>query len=80
MFEFRDAIDKYDRALRLVPELGDQPGRRSHVCSRTANGFVVVEVWESADAFEHFLRLFGPTLTEVGLECDPRVAAVHHAM
>ena len=80
MFEFRDSIDKYDRALRLVPELGDQPGRRSHVCAQTDDGFIVVEVWESPDAFDHFLRLFGPLMTEVGLPCEPRIAPVHHAM
>jgi hypothetical protein len=79
-FEFRDSIEKYDRALRLVPEVRDQPGRRCHVCCPVDDGFVVIEVWESADAFEHFLRLFGPLMAEVGLACEPRVATVHHAM
>ena len=80
MYEFRDAIDKYDRALQLVPEVADQPGRLSHVCAETDDGFVVVEVWETVDAFRHFSHLFGPLLAEVGLACEPQIAAVHHSM
>jgi hypothetical protein len=79
-YDFRDPVARYDRAMRLLPELADQPGRRAHVCTLTADGFEVVEVWETEAAYEHFLRIFRAVMAEVGLTCEPRVTAVHHFM
>ena len=80
ILEFQDAIDGYDRALELMPELGDQPGRTSHVCAATEQGFVVVEQWASHDAYEHYVRLLDPVLTECGLADRRQVLPVHYAM
>lgn len=80
ILEFRDAIEKYDRAMELMPELADQPGRRSHVCARTPDGFVVVEVWDTCDAYERYTTLLFPVLEEVGLHAQQRALPVHHSM
>jgi hypothetical protein len=80
ILEFQDAIEKYDRAMQLMPELADQPGRRSHICARTPDGFVVVEMWDTCDAFERYTALLFPVLAEVGLQAEPRALPVHHVM
>ena len=80
ILEFQDAIEKYDRAMQLMPELADQPGRRSHVCARTPDGFVVVEVWDTRDAYERYAALLLPVCEEVGLRAQPRPLPVHHQM
>ena len=79
-YDFRDPVARYDRALRLLPELADQPGRHTHLCTLTDDGFVVLEVWDTEAAYERFLRTFRAVMAEVGLSCEPRVSAVHHFM
>ena len=61
-----------------MPELADQPGRRSHICARTPDGFIIVEVWDSCDALERSPAAL-PVLAEVGLS-GPRELPVHHLM
>lgn len=80
ILEFQDAVSKYDRALELMPELADQPGRSSHVCAPFEDGFLVVEIWESADAFEHYRRMLDPLLAEVGLVGTQRLLDVHRSI
>ena len=66
VFEFgRDYIDNYDRSLDLFGDrLRNQPGRRHHVCFETDEGYMVVDVWESLEAFERF----GDVLNEIAGE------------
>jgi len=80
ILEFQDAIERYDRAIGLMPELADQQGRASHVCAATGDGFVVVEHWEARDAYEHYARLLDPVLVECGLTGRRQVLPVHHTM
>jgi heme-degrading monooxygenase HmoA len=40
----------YDRELEH-PVAREQPGRRAHVCAATADGMVIVDVWESEEDF-----------------------------
>ncbi len=55
-------IESYDRSLELAGgQLRDQPERRHHVCFETDAGYMVVDVWESLEAFERF----GDVLDEV---------------
>ena len=79
-YDFRDPVARYDRALQLLPELAEQPGRNAHLCTVTDDGFVVLEVWDTEAAYERFLRTFVAVMAEVGLSCEPRVGAVHHFM
>ena len=71
VFEFPpDFIESYDRSLDLAGgQLRTQPGRRYHVCFETDTGYMVVDVWESLEAFERF----GDLLNEIVDELPGRV-------
>ena len=49
------------------------PGMLVHVAGQTANGFRVVDVWESEDAFRQFGEKLMPILKEVGIEGAPEI-------
>jgi heme-degrading monooxygenase HmoA len=54
----RSEIALYDKHLELYGEaLQNQPARRSHVCFETDDGYMVVDVWDSLEAFEQFGNL-----------------------
>jgi hypothetical protein len=48
-----------------------------HVAGQGANGFRVVDVWTSEDAFRRFGEKLIPILREVGIEGEPEVYASH---
>lgn len=52
-------------------------GILSHVAGPTDDGWRVVDVWESEDAFKRFGELIGPILEEVGFPGDPQVFPVY---
>ena len=80
-FEFpNEPVDKYDQALAQGPELLTQPGRSHHICFKTENGWGVVDVWESEEAFAKFGELLGPVLQELQLSGQPRVLPVHNTI
>ena len=80
-FEFpNESIDKYDQALAKGPELRSQPARSHHICFKTENGWGVVDVWESGEAFAKFGELLGPVLQELQLSAQPTVHPVHNTM
>jgi hypothetical protein len=48
-------LDQYDQVRRALGEpLGD--GQISHVAGATPDGFCVVDVWESREDFDRFMR------------------------
>ena len=49
------------------------PGLLSHAAGQGANGFRVVDVWESEDAFRKFGEALAPILQAVGIEGDPEI-------
>ncbi len=62
----RSEIELYDRHLELYGEvLRNQPERRSHVCFETDDGYMVVDVWDSLEAFERFGELIVNVADEV---------------
>jgi hypothetical protein len=66
---------QYDQALKLVNWEGDIPsGAMFHVAAITENGLRVVDVWESAEAFQTFVdtRLM-PGVQQIGIQGQPRV-------
>jgi hypothetical protein len=75
--------EKYDASVRMLTggrktrmdSPGDWPvkGILAHVAGQTQNGFRVVDVWESADAFRQFGEKLRPILKEVGIEGEPEV-------
>ena len=79
LFEFpNDAVEKYDEALRMAPDLLDQPARPYHVCYETNGGWGVVDVWESEEAFAKFGEVLGPVMQKIGLQAEPQIRHVHN--
>ena len=74
-------VDAYDKVRAADPErVENQPERLHHVCYRDGDGFVVVDVWTTAEAFEEFGRTLGPAMAAVGIDIAPRVHELHAAM
>ena len=48
-----------------------------HVAGQGANGFRVVDVWTSEEAFRRFGEKLIPVLREVGIEGEPEVYPSH---
>ena len=60
--------------------LSDWPvdGILSHAAGPTNDGWRVVDVWRSAEAFERFGPVIGPLLQEVGFPGEPQVFPLHN--
>ena len=48
-----------------------------HVAGQGANGFRVVDVWTSEDAFRKFGEKLIPVLREIGIEGEPEIYPSH---
>jgi len=53
-------------------------GILAHVAGPTADGWRVVDVWESEEAFQRFGDVMGPVLQEFGYPGQPQIFEVHH--
>ena len=81
MFEFPgESIEKYDRALAENPDLRSQAGRSQHICYTTEDGWGVVDVWDSEEAFGAFGEVLGPTLQALDLQAEPKIFQLHNTM
>ncbi len=60
--------------------LGDWPaeGILSHCAGPTDDGWRVIDVWESEEAFQRFGEVIGPILQEVGMTGEPKVYKLHN--
>lgn len=52
-------------------------GLLAHVAGKGENGFRVVDVWESEDAFRRFGDQLMPILKDVGVEGQPDIYPAH---
>ena len=52
-------------------------GLLAHIAGEGANGFRVVDVWESEDAFRRFGETLMPVLAEIGVEGQPEIYPAH---
>jgi hypothetical protein len=73
---FRGAtLDQYDQVIRAMGlEQGGPtpPGAISHVVMKTDDGFRVIDVWESREAFDRFAQEeIGPRTREAGITDEP---------
>jgi hypothetical protein len=71
-----DTLAQYEQAFEILPELANQPARPVHICMSSGDGFLVVDVWESEDAFVQFGEVLGPVLNQVNLHPTPDVRQV----
>ncbi len=80
VFEFpRDQLEAYDRSLDIFGgRLRNQPGRRNHVCFETDQGYTVVDVWESLEAFEQFGDLLNEVVSELPGPVRVKLHRVHN--
>lgn len=53
------------------------PGLLAHIAGQGKNGFRVVDVWESAEAFRRFGETLVPILRSLGIEGEPEVYEAH---
>jgi hypothetical protein len=52
-------------------------GVLAHIAGQSESGFLVVDVWESAEAFARFGEVIAPILQEIGVEVQPEVYPAH---
>ena len=78
--------EQYDEACsrltdgRALNSLSDWStgGILSHAAGPTDNGWRVVDVWESEEAFQRFGQVIGPILQEVGMPGQPQLFPLHN--
>jgi hypothetical protein len=78
--------EQYDESVRKLTGGKDRvespadwpvPGLLAHVTGQGPNGFRVVDVWESDEAFQRFGEELIPVLREIGVEGEPEVYSAH---
>jgi len=70
----------------LIPDggslssLSDWPtdGILLHIAGPTEDGWRVIDVWESEEAFQRFGEVIGPILQDVGFPGEPKVSELHN--
>ncbi len=77
--------EQYDQACARISDgglssLSDWPveGVLFHAAGPTENGWRVVDVWESEEAFERFGPTIVPILQEVGMPGEPKLFPLHN--
>ena len=68
-------LEEYEAARKHVNWEGDvPPGAMFHVVAATDSGVRVTDVWESAEAFDAFVRdRLMPGIQELGIPREPQV-------
>lgn len=66
-------------AKTRMESVGDWPveGLLVHIAGPTANGFRVVDVWESEDALRRFGEKLMPIMKEIGIDAVPETYEAH---
>ncbi|MBK9240911.1 MAG: hypothetical protein IPL75_11750 [Acidobacteria bacterium] len=76
----------YEESVRLLSggrsrmdKLADWPvkGLLVHVAGQGPNGFRVVDVWESEEAFQRFGEVLMPIMKAIGIDGEPEVYPAH---
>ena len=74
-------LAEYDQVISALEATGhgQPPGRLSHVAARKGNGYLVIDVWESQEAFERFGQTLVPLLERAGGRVPaPQIYPVHN--
>ena len=78
VFEFgKEALDAYDQMVDAHEELRNQPHRRMHACFETDDGYMVVDVWDSLEAFEQFGEILENLVGEFPFRADLKLRTIH---
>ena len=77
--QYDESVRKLTGGKERVDSPADWPveGLLAHISGQGANGFRVVDVWESDESFERFGEALIPVLREIGVEGEPEVYTAH---
>ena len=76
---YEESVRKLTGGKARLESPADWPveGLLAHIAGQGANGFRVVDVWESDDAFSRFGETLMPILQEIGVEGQPEIYPSH---
>jgi hypothetical protein len=76
---YEQSVNKMTGGKSRMESPADWPveGLLVHVAGEGENGFRVVDVWESEEAFRRFGETLMPVLREVGVQGQPEVYPAH---
>ena len=77
--QYEESVRRLTDGKSRMESPADWPveGLLAHVAGQGENGFRVVDVWESEDAFRRFGEKLMPVLEEIGVEGGPEVYPTH---
>jgi hypothetical protein len=77
--QYEESVRRVTGGKSRVESPADWPvgGLLAHIAGEGENGFRVVDVWESEDAFRRFGETLMPILQELGIEGRPEIYAAH---
>lgn len=77
--QYEESVRRVTGGKSRVEAPADWPveGLLAHIAGQGENGFRVVDVWESEDAFSRFGETLMPILQEIGVEGEPEVYQAH---
>jgi len=76
---YEESVRQITNGKSKVESPADWPveGLLAHAAGQGENGFRVVDVWESEDAFRSFGETLQPILQDLGVEGQPEVYPAH---
>jgi hypothetical protein len=76
---YEESVRRVTGGKARVETPGDWPvaGLLVHVAGQGKDGFRVVDVWESAEAFRRFGEKLIPILKSLGIEGEPEIYEAH---
>jgi hypothetical protein len=77
--QYEESVRKITGGRTELESPADWPveGLLAHITGEGQDGFRVVDVWESDDAFRRFGETLMPILQEIGAEGEPEVYPAH---
>jgi hypothetical protein len=77
--QYEKSVSRLTSGKSRMESPSDWPveGLLVHIAGEGANGFRVVDVWESEDAFRRFGEKLMPVLQELGVEGQPEIYPAH---
>lgn len=76
---YEETVARVTGGKSRVESPADWPveGLLAHIAGQGQNGFRVVDVWESEEAFRRFGESLLPILQEIGVEAQPEIYPAH---
>lgn len=77
--KYEESVRKLSGGRSRMEKAADWPvqGLLAHVAGQSPNGFRVVDVWESEEAFRKFGEKLMPIMKAIGIEGEPEVYPSH---